>query len=336
MTMVDAHVHLMPGDPGPLIEKLEAFGATRFCALGVPAVFGADNNLRCLHLKRLYPNRAWVFGGLMWNKTGCPRPETQLEAMLDAGFDGLKLIETKPNYQRQLGFLPDAPEFDAMFALAQERGVPITWHVGDPASFWDKSRAPGFAVENGWTYDGPGFASLADLYRHTENVLRAHPRLKVILAHLYFCSDDRAHLERLFAEFPDLRVDSTPGSEMYRAFALNRSGWKAFFLRYASRVLLGTDMTNEPDDANWRELSKLTRAILLPHPFRVWDIDSVGFGLDKPRFEEITFRNFTRMAGEGPKPIQGKGLASLMSLYREILEPVDYEACEHFYEEYFL
>ncbi|HSK67685.1 MAG TPA: hypothetical protein VLA21_00320 [Candidatus Limnocylindria bacterium] len=331
--MIDAHVHLQPGDPGPLLERLAAFGADRFCALGVPVVFGADNNLRCLRLKRLYPGRAWAYGGLIWNRYGCPMPETQLGLLLDAGFDGLKLIETKPNYQKELGFLPDAPEFAPMFALAQERGAPVTWHVGDPATFWDNARAPGFAAENGWTYDGPGFMSLEELYRRTENVLRAHPRLKATLAHLYFCSDDRAHLERVLAEFPEVSVDLTPGSEMYRDFAHDVAGWGAFFREHSLRIVLGTDMTNEPDDPHWRELSLLTRAVLRHEPFEVWDLASEGFDLGGERVRAITGGNFTRLAGDSPKPINARGLATLMAFYHDHLDPADYAACREVYEE---
>lgn len=333
--MIDAHVHLLEGDPEPLVNRVAAFGARRFCALGVPAVWGADNNLRCLDLKRLYPGRAWVFGGLAWNGDRCPRPQRQLELLLGAGFDGLKLIETKPNYQKQLGFLPDAPEFGAMFALARERGVPITWHVADPAPFWDRERAPDFAVENGWTYDGPGFLSLAELYRRTENVLRAHPGLRVMLAHLYFCSDDRGHLERLLEEFPEVHVDVTPGSEMYRDFAKDPAGWEAFFREHYRRVVLGTDMTNEPEDPNWRQLSALTRAILRPEPYRVWDIESRGFDLGDVRVAAIAGGNFTRLAGDEPRPIDPRGLSALMAFYREHLDPASFAACQSYHEENF-
>ena len=94
--MIDAHVHLYPGDPQPLADRLAALGTARFNVLGVPGIWGSDNNLHCLRMKALYPGRAWVFGGLNWRGPECPLPERQLELMMLAGFDGLKLLETKP------------------------------------------------------------------------------------------------------------------------------------------------------------------------------------------------------------------------------------------------
>ncbi|MHC1785736.1 MAG: amidohydrolase family protein [Christensenellales bacterium] len=320
--MIDAHVHLLPGDPRPLLDRLHAFGAERFSALGVPAMWGTANNLLCLDMKRRVPGRAWAFGGLGWRGQSCPQPERQLALMLAAGFDGLKLIETKPNLQKQLAFFPDDPHFEGMFALAEARQVPIVWHVGDPAPFWHREQAPAFAVENGWLYDGPGFQPLEEIYRHTENVLQRHPGLHVVFAHLYFCSDDRDHLERLLAAWPDISLDITPGSEMYGAFSQDRAGWETFFKRFAGRILLGTDMSNAEPDSAWRELSTLTRGILRPEPLKVWDIQMQGFSLDEGERALVTGGNFIRLAGEVPKAINEEALAALEAFY---LEQVDLE-----------
>lgn len=329
--MIDAHVHLRPGSPDLLMERLNAFGARSFNALGVPALWGDGNNLQCLAAKKRWPGRAWAFGGLHWRGRHCPAPEQQLRLLLDAGFDGLKLLETKPTLQKDLGFLPDDRHFEAMFKLAEERQVPILWHVGDPASFWDLSTAPDFAVANGWTYEGEGFLSLNELYGRTERVLERHPKLRVILAHLYFCSDDRAHLERLLSVYPNLHIDITPGSEMYRGFAADQPGWKAFFHQHAGRILLGSDLTNEPEDAYWRDMSMLTRGILGREPFTVWDIRMDGFGLDEKQLAAITGGNFKRLAGENPKPLSRDGLAALMAFYRDNLDQQGFAQCEEIY-----
>lgn len=333
--MIDAHVHVLPGDPEPLLHRLAAFGAGQFNALGVPALWGEDNNLRCLRMKRLYPGQAWAFGGLHWNGRHCPHPERQLELMLQAGFDGLKLLETKPNLQKQLGFLPDDPGFEAMFALAEEKAVPILWHAGDPAPFWHLDLAPDFAVENGWTYEEEGFLSLEEIYRHTEAVLSRHKKLKVILAHLYFCSDDREHLERLLESCPHVSIDITPGSEMYRSFALDRSGWEAFFQKYAGRILLGSDMTNEPENDAWPSISALTRGILKHEPFQIWDVQMTGFRLTAAQYRAITGGNFIRLAGRSPKPVDPEGLRQLMGFYGENLSARQQAVCRKSYEEWF-
>lgn len=332
--MIDAHVHLYPGDPQPLADRLAALGTARFNVLGVPGIWGSDNNLHCLRMKALYPGRAWVFGGLNWRGPECPLPERQLELMMLAGFDGLKLLETKPDMQKRLGFLPDASAFDAMFALAERRGIPIIWHVGDPAPFWHRDSAPAFAAENGWIYEGEGFLSLEELYFHTEQVLRRYPRLNAVFAHLYFCSDDRPHLERLLRDFPNVCIDLTPGSEMYHAFRDDREGWQDFFRRHAGRILLGSDATNGPD-AFWSGLGSLPRCILRPRRFSIFDMEIRGFELDKAQYAAITAGNFTRLAGEAPKPIDPEGLKGLVDYYASQLAPQDARTIMTTYKEFF-
>lgn len=334
--MIDAHVHVLPGDPQPLLDRLDAAGARRFNVLGVNSLFGADNNLLCLRLKQLRPGRAYAFGGLQWVGSHCPQPERQLELMLAAGFDGLKLLETKPNVQKHTGFLPDSPAFSAMFSLAEQQGVPIMWHVGDPAPFWHVHLAPQFAIDNGWTYEGEGFLSLGALYHHTENVLSRHPRLQVILAHLYFCSDDRAHLSRLFEQHPGAHIDITPGSEMYRDFAADRAGWQTFFREHHQRILLGTDTTNQPGDEGLHALAALTRGLLKPEDFPIWEISMRGFDLSPDQVSAITEGNFKRLAGDSPKPVHDEGLRELMAFYRQHLSASQYEACRNTYEEFFV
>lgn len=332
--MIDAHVHAMRGNPWPLVERLEALDTRHFNVLGVPALWGADNNLVCLHYKNLLPGRVWAFGGLHWDGQTCPSPETQLELMLQAGFDGLKLLETKPTMQKELGFLPDAPEYEALFALAEEKQVPIIWHVGDPAPFWHLDQVPAFAVENGWTYEGEGFLPLQELYRRTELVLARHPRLRVVLAHLYFCSDDRAHLERLFERYPNLHIDLTPGSEMYLAFREDREGWQAFFRRYPERILLGSDTTNG-EEAFWSQLGSLPRDLLKPRRFSIFDQEMDGFALEPAAVNAIASGNFKRLAGDSPKAINREALGALARFYAARLPRADAELIQKTMEEFF-
>lgn len=332
--MIDAHVHLYPGDTKPLFDKTAAFGANRVNVLGVPALLGADNNLRCLHLKRQAPGHVWAFCGLIWRGQTCPDPRAQLDTMLAAGFDGLKLLETKPTLQKELAFLPDDPAFAPLFALAQEKQVPILWHVGDPAPFWHADKAPQFAVDNGWTYEDPSFMRLEEIYERTERVLERYPHLHVIFAHLYFCSDDREHLVRLLERYPNLHIDITPGSEMYADFARDQAGWEAFFKTYAKRILLGTDTTNAEDPV-WREMNGFTRGILKKERFMIWGVDMTGFDLTDAEYTAITQGNFMRLAGEEPREINQEGLSRLVAFYRQHLDPKDVANLESCYKELF-
>lgn len=333
MLTIDCHTHIIANHLQVLYQRAMAGGVDLFNILGVPALCGAGNNFECMKAKFMYPGKAYVYGGLVWQGQDCPQPREQLKMMMEAGFDGLKLIESKPNLQKDLQFDPSSPHFEGMFALAVKEGFPLLWHVGDPASFWRRETAPAFAVENGWTYDGKGFASLETLYEQVEAVLQRHPRLKVILAHFYFCSDDASHLERLLDRFPNVSVDITPGVEMYHEFARSHAFWQEFFERRAKRILLGSDLTDEPGDAHYLSISRIIRGMLSKEPFEVWDIKTRGFDLSDQALEHITGKNFMAICASLPKEPRPDGLKAMLGLYRQILDANDYTAALAAFEE---
>ncbi len=55
------------------------------------------------------------------------------------GFDGVKMMEGKPNRRKLLARRLDDPIFDGYYRFAEENGVPLTLHLADPAYFWDLS-----------------------------------------------------------------------------------------------------------------------------------------------------------------------------------------------------
>lgn len=330
MITIDCHTHLMQGEARRLLARSQQSGVERFSVLAVPSLCGARNNIDCLALKRLAPGSVYAFGGLVWQAGHCPRPEEQLRLMMRAGFDGLKLLESKPTTQKALGFHPQDAQFAGLFAYAQAENIPILWHVGDPAPFWHLDQAPAFAVAEGWTYDKGGFAPLQQLYEDVETVLERYPRLKVILAHFYFCSDDAPRLERLLARYPELKVDITPGIEMYHAFLKVRDFWQAFFERHHARILMGSDMTDEDESSymgNWQPMARVIRGTLRPEPFAEGDLAGRGFELSDQALSAIWGGNFLALCDE-PKAPGSQGLADLLAFYRQHLDADSLAACE--------
>lgn len=72
-------------------------------------------------------------------------------------------------------------------------GFPVICHVADPEEFWDERLAPEWAKQQRWVYYLDNYPKKGELYKEMENVLNAHPNLKVILCHFYFIS---ANLEK--------------------------------------------------------------------------------------------------------------------------------------------
>ena len=79
-------------------------------------------------------------------------------------------------------------------------------------------------------------------YEQAFNVLRRHPNLKVIFAHFFFMSRQLERLGKLLDTYPNLMVDVTPGSEMYRHLSASHDESQAFFKKYYKRIFFGTDV----------------------------------------------------------------------------------------------
>lgn len=316
MRIIDSHTHLDAHDPAKLLEMVDHFGYEKYGVMAIPCNGSPLNTLECMLTKRLAPERTYVFGGMVYTPGQVPSAEDhlhQLQLMLDAGCDGWKLLESKPSVYRDLQLPLDGEVFAKAFAFAEEAAVPITWHAGDPATFWSLDTAPAFAVENNWTCVGEGFPSLAKIYSEVENVFARHPRLRAAMAHLYFTSDDRAHAERMLDTYENFWLDLTPGSEMYYAFHEDVAGWRAFFEKYQDRLVFGTDMVDSTGDVVFGSQDTIVDLVLKtlsePGTFEVLGRRCMGMGLPQPVLDKIAALNFERRVGQ-PKPLNESGLAA--------------------------
>ena len=153
MKIIDSHVHMQSHNPSKLLEMVDGFGYDKYALMAIPCYGDPLNTLECLLAKRLAPQRTYVYGGMVYLPGVEPTAEDhekQLQLMMEAGCDGWKLLESKPSIYRTLQLPLDGEVFDRAFALAQKEQIPITWHAGDPATFWDAKTAPEFAVRNNW------------------------------------------------------------------------------------------------------------------------------------------------------------------------------------------
>jgi hypothetical protein len=237
--------------------------------LNIPAIsLYASADLPCnplaLYAKTLAPGRIYALAGLRRSLTreGNAGMAAQARRLIAAGFDGIKLI-CKPNVRRSFRFPINDPLFDEFYAEAEKQAWPILFHVGDPATFWQKDKVPDWAVENGWYYgEDRDIPSYNALYEETFDVLRRYPALRVIFAHFFFMADDLDHAASFLDSHPNVYFDVTPGSEMYAAFSEQWDKARALFTDYADRFLFGTDNTGcqgAPRKDNMQEsLEKIT------------------------------------------------------------------------------
>ncbi len=195
-----------------------------------------SNNIKALYLKESDKGNIYAFAALHYHEDKSDTPQSILEQIKfydKAGFDGIKMLEGKPDYHRRLNCRLDSDLYDLFFAYAEERQIPLLIHVGDPVGS-DVS-----AEERDALHD------------EVENVLKKHPKLRITFAHLLFLSGKREKLMRLLETYPNISVDLSIGGGYLFDFSKDIEAWRAFLLRYNERILYGSDNYNmffEGDD----------------------------------------------------------------------------------------
>lgn len=327
MRKIDSHSHIVFNNPQLLLEQSkEDYGYEKLGVMGIPSSHGILNNLECLRVKALAPDYAYVYGGMAYREGIADNAEThekQLQLLMDAGFDGWKILESKPARYAKLQKPLDSALFSRAFAMAEKEQIPITWHSGDPATFWSAETAPAFAVKNHWLCVGEGMPTLAECYRQTETVLDRYPKLCVTLAHLFFTSDDIDHAVRLMEQHPNLFLDVTPGNEMYDNFMKKPEEWTNFFVKYQDRLIYGTDMVDNRVDSvfgSQKAIVELTiKTLFEKTPFTVWEITGTGLGLPETVLQKLMAENFEKyIQPNAPKAISKSGV----NAYAEFLAPI--------------
>lgn len=317
MKTIDAHVHAYGNDPGILLSHLERYDYSHICLVGCPGARNPINNIQLMYSKMYAPKRIFAYGGIctlpgVFESTG-EGNKKQLEMLVAAGFDGWKIIETKPAAYKNLQIPLDGPVYEPAFAYAEEIGLPIIWHAGDPATFWDPTTAPADYIAKGWVYNTPEHPTLQECYRQVETVLARHPKLKVSLAHLLFLSDNPDYAFQLMDRYPHLNLDICPGFEMYQNFVKEPHIWREFFTKYQDRLIYGTDRRDNSDDVTYGyydgTYNYIIRALFEDKPLDRDGVKGVGCGVPWEVHDKLFAGNFIRLNGTQPKALNKEAMA---------------------------
>lgn len=311
LSITDCHTHVHSVDEIFRIAYNESiYRVDQFNVLAINSARSRASNAMTLLFKRLFPRRVFGYASLQHPPEGVPaNPEEFLRQAMRCkaqGFDGMKMLEGKPNTRKRIGVRLDDPVYDAYFDFLQREGMPILYHVNDPGIFWDKDRAPRVALERGWAYLDGSFRTKEELYGEVEGFLRKFPGLRIIFAHFYFMDEEGVERAGDFLDrWPQVSYDLTPGMH-FKSFEANLEGWRDFIIKYQDRILFGTDN----DYGMSRQLIYAMRSILeTDNTIDCWDMRLRGMKLERAVLEKIYTRNFARYSGETPREVSPEDIA---------------------------
>jgi len=248
--VTDCHVHMGSADTEDRMLAIAA--ATRIEKMTLVSIQdpAAGSGLpQSLYMKARHPGQFFVFVGLNHarklarGEVKAPSLAEQADRVVALGCDGIKMIEGKPTSRRRLNVPVTDPYYADYWARVEELGLPVVWHVNDPEEFWDPLKIPGWAKERNWGY-GPEDVTKESLYAEVGEVLARRPGLKVIFAHFYFLSADLLRAGRFLDEHPNVHFDLAPGIEMLYNVSREPKAGREFFVRYADRIVFGTDLSS--------------------------------------------------------------------------------------------
>lgn len=186
--------------------------------------------------------RFYIFGGLKHLAESVAKGDgrdfpRQIDELRARGYDGIKMMEGSPYVKKVLPFPLDHEYYRPFWDAAEEKAMPITIHLANPADCW-LSDEP--AMRAMYRDSEPQ----EEYFRQAEAVLTAHPRLHITFAHFMFLAPQLARLERLFSTYAELRVDLAMGQDYMYYLCDDRPKARAFFTKWADRILFGTDVSD--------------------------------------------------------------------------------------------
>lgn len=202
----------------------------------------------------------------------------------------------------------DDPAFDPIFTFLEENNIPVLAHLGEPKDCWLPENEMTDPGDKSYYKNNPEY----HMYLHPkapsyeaqiearDNILKKHPKLDFIGAHLASLEWNVDEIAKRFDRFPNLKVDLA--ARLYQLqyqSKINREKVRNFMIKYQDRILYATD--NEVHDTPGTD-TKTTMQNLQRGWMAQWNYlatDSIinntqGLKLPKDVIDKIYFKNAER------------------------------------------
>ena len=311
---IDAHFHATSYDP--IYEKIAKDFNVRFLNINTDAnVFPSvaeQEAVACGYIDKHPQSFAFISSFEMdgWENEGwLYKTLRRISVARKRGAVGVKIwknigMEIVKSSDKSFLMIDD-PFFDPLFHFLIENNIPVLTHLGEPKNCWlslDEmtSNRNRIYYENNPEYHAylhPEIPNYESQIRARDNVLEKYEDLIFVGAHLGSLEWSYAELAKRFDKYPNFYVDvSSRLGHMQMQSAQNYDDVRDFFIKYADRILYGTDAYNNPQkltlalENDWKYLATNSHCLST-------DIDTAFKGLDLPEetIYKIYFENATRV-----------------------------------------
>jgi len=248
---IDYHNHLDSTDPNEVLRIMDEVGVEHI--VNITMQVGERAHAQMKRFKEASPKRFSTIGWMDWN--GHERADfvavtrDRLHALVEQGAVGIKfwkdfglvLRDAKGELLRI-----DDERFDPIFEECGRLGLPVMFHTADPSAFFEpidaqNERYEELAAHPDWGFSDSPIGKRA-LLEARNRVIARHPEITFVGAHCAESGEDLACLAQQMDALPNLMIDisaRTPelGRQPYSA--------RAFLMKYADRILFGTDLLPE-------------------------------------------------------------------------------------------
>ncbi len=208
----------------------------------------------------------------------------------------------------------DNPKFDPVFDFIEKSGKTLCGHLGEPKNCWlpidemtvnnDKKyfkEHPQYHM-----YLHPEYPSYEKQIEARDHMLRKHPNLRFMGAHLGSLEWSVDELAKRFEEFPNMTVDMAERiCHLEVQSQKDREKVRNFFIKYQDRILYGTDRGDyegaESDPAKLKETTHETwmndwEYFTTDDTISNWKVNGSFRGLKLPRevIDKIYYKNALR------------------------------------------
>ena len=243
--------------------------------------------------------------------------KNQLDELMELGLDGIKICDFKPDAYKLFNLDAHLEQYDEFLGYCEKNNVHMCWHVADPETFWNPDKVSDMAKSRGWFYGDGTYPTYEKLIDMTYTFLDAHPKLNVLLAHMFFKSFNPDEVTALLEKYPNVCLDMAPGWEMFAGFKAHYDKWYGIFRKYSERFVYATDMTLP------NHLGFLTASAELVLKFLETDEEfevrgnhfTKGIKLESEYLDNILYKNHERIVGIKPREINKAALKKYIDKY---------------------